>query len=110
MPTDSAGWVARMHWRSLRRCERQALSRWLAASPGNARDFLRTEAAWRLSGALSHEPAVQVDRERLRRYASTPQRREPRARGAHWARWTSFAALSLAVIAFPWHAMQPTRQ
>jgi len=96
-----------MHARSLRRFERQALSRWLAASPANARDFLRTEAAWRLSGALSNEPEVQVDLERLRRYASIRQEREPRAR---WARWTLPAALSLATVAFLWHATQPARQ
>jgi len=79
-PRDGAEWVTRIHSTPrLPRGEKHTLDAWLSSSPGNARDFLRAETIWRLSGAFAHDEAVQAELGRLRERnrvstASSPRR------------------------------------
>lgn len=65
LPVDGASWVARLHTRRLSWGERRALRRWLGASSEHARDLLRAETVWRLSGALGREEEVVAELSRI---------------------------------------------
>jgi transmembrane sensor len=79
--SGGAEWVARVHGGRLRRKERRALSEWLSASQDNARDYLRAETVWRLSGSLQSDPRVQEALRGLRNPSHTSETRSGRDDG-----------------------------
>ncbi len=103
LPDDATGWVARMHARSLSNRERLAIRRWLSASPDHARDLMRAETVWRLSGALARDTKILAELARI-----TPPRRstarsfETLGTGAY-LRWAAVTCVALVAVAFLWH-------
>src|SRR5262245_19981237 len=95
-PNDGAGWVTCVHAGRLKRAQRRALRAWIAAAPENARDFLRAETIWRLSGCLAHDAQTRADLQQLR----AARRAMPRPTAARFARapLPIAAALGAAVV------------
>jgi transmembrane sensor len=106
LPPDASAWVARMHARRLRGRERRALREWLAASPAHARELLRVEAAWRLSGALARAPEVQSELSLLLRSGDAETAFAPVARRGVMLRWAAMGTLSVLALALVWHAFE----
>lgn len=107
LPSTGVDWVVRYRSRQLGRRELRALRAWLAASRDHARDLLRAEAVWRMSGALGQDKEIQEHLARsTRRQASAAaaSRRSRRVIGLAGA-----AAASLAAIATVWYAYFGTR-
>ncbi len=108
LPSSGVDWVVRYRSRRLGRGELHALREWLAASRDHARDLLRAEAIWRMSGALGQDLGIQEQLARsARRQASAAavNGRPLRVIGIAAA-----AAASLAAIgAFLWYAYFGTR-
>lgn len=79
--STGADWVSRMRSGTIGSRERAQLREWLGRSPDNARDLLRAEATWRLSGALISDEIVQRELEELDRMT-----------GARWTEHTASAS------------------
>jgi transmembrane sensor len=92
-PGNGPEWVVRMRSGALTRRERRRMKRWMDAAPEHARELLRAETAWRLSGALEND-------ESLRRELAELDAMPPAPGGFH--RWRqpllATAALALAVL------------
>jgi len=84
-PTSGVDWVVRMRSGSLTKHEREAVRAWLDRSSDNARDLLRAETTWRLSGALVSDELVRCELDELDRLENAPSA-EPRHAEAHWGR------------------------
>jgi transmembrane sensor len=100
---SGADWVVKMRSGALDERERQEMRRWMAASPDNARDLLRAEAAWRLSGALQNELDIQRE---LHELDSCEYQRHSRRR--RWMLSAYAAAAALAILAVGIAAWQRT--
>lgn len=110
LPGDGTAWVARMHAGCLRNREHRALRRWLDASPDHARELLRAETAWRLSGALARDPQV------LAELATIPSSRRPLtvSLAGIWEnaslRWAAVACVTILGLAILWQSFAPRDQ
>ncbi len=104
-------WVARVHGGRLKRRERRALSEWLAASEENARDYLRAETVWRVSGGLQSDPRVQEALNAIRSSHGAARRtlRPMAGKRAGWRLGSASAAAAVVVAAVAaWFFLKPT--
>jgi len=108
-PVSGAEWVVRMRCGTLGEHERKTMQRWMAESPEHARDLLRAEAAWRLSGALANDAQVQRELEELDspRPASRVHGRPGRGTRIARAYVTATAILVLGIGVALWLLLAP---
>jgi len=103
LPDDATGWVARMHARSLSNRERLAVRRWLSASPDHARDLLRAETVWRLSGALARDPKIQAELARITSPGGSAAPAFMLVGRRLLLRWAAVTCVALVAVAVLWH-------
>ncbi len=99
VPGNAAEWVVRMRSGSLDKGARGQIQRWMNAAPDNARELLRAEAAWRLSGLLENDTEVQHELAELDALGATPAGMDATYRWRHALPRLAYAAATIVLAA-----------